>query len=148
MRVEGNAVRIAQGPGWVFGDVALLFNSPRTASVVAATDVVLWALDRVTFLRFVMKHAQGAHTLRFVRKVRVQPAAIVHVSACPSLVQALLRDWLSAGTLARRKPSEILVGGITFAFDCYSRMVSRLRAGHCCCAVLCAGAPAEGSLRQ
>lgn len=69
MRVEGNAVRIAQGPGWVFGDVALLFNSPRTASVVAATDVVLWALDRVTFLRFVMKHAQGAHTLRFVRKV-------------------------------------------------------------------------------
>lgn len=69
-RVEGNALRIPQGPGWVFGDVALLFNSPRTASVVAATDVVLWALDRVTFLRFVMKHAPGAHTLRFVRKVR------------------------------------------------------------------------------
>lgn len=68
--MEGNALRIPQGPGWVFGDVALLFNSPRTASVVAATDVVLWALDRVTFLRFVMKHAQGAHTLRFVRKVR------------------------------------------------------------------------------
>lgn len=67
--MEGNAVRITQGPGWVFGDVALLFNSPRTASVVAASDVVLWALDRVTFLRFVTKHAQGVHTLRFVRKV-------------------------------------------------------------------------------
>jgi CRP-like cAMP-binding protein len=70
MRVEGNAVRIPQHPGWVFGDVALLFNSPRTASVVAATDVVLWAMDRATFLRFVMRHAQGARTLRFVRKVR------------------------------------------------------------------------------
>jgi CRP-like cAMP-binding protein len=69
MRVEGNAVRITQEPGWVFGDVALLFNSPRTASVVAATDVVLWAMDRATFLRFVMRHAQGARTLRFVRKV-------------------------------------------------------------------------------
>jgi CRP-like cAMP-binding protein len=70
VRVEGNAVRIPQKPGWVFGDVALLFNSPRTASVVAATDVVLWAMDRITFLRFVMRHAQGARLLRFVRRVR------------------------------------------------------------------------------
>jgi hypothetical protein len=68
-RVSGNAVRISQGAGWVFGDVALLFNSPRTASVVAASDVVLWAMDRPTFLTLVMKHAQGARTLRFVRKV-------------------------------------------------------------------------------
>jgi cGMP-dependent protein kinase len=56
--VEGHAVRIPQSPGWVFGDVALLFNSPRTASVVASTDVVLYAMDRATFLAFVMKHAQ------------------------------------------------------------------------------------------
>lgn len=90
MRVEGNAVRIAQSPGWVFGDVALLFNSPRTASVVAATDVVLWALDRVTFLRFVMKHAQGAHTLRFVRKVRVQPAAVVHLELVVAQADSVL----------------------------------------------------------
>lgn len=69
VRVEGNAVRIPQKPGWVFGDVALLFNSPRTASVVAATDVVLWAMDRGTFLKFVMRYAQGARALRFVRKV-------------------------------------------------------------------------------
>eukprot|EP00879_Flechtneria_rotunda_P001387 GHRR01001538.1.p1 GENE.GHRR01001538.1~~GHRR01001538.1.p1 ORF type:complete len:1213 (+),score=453.23 GHRR01001538.1:393-3641(+) len=69
IRVEGNAVHIPQKPGWVFGDVALLFNSPRTASVMAATDVVLWAMDRATFLRFVMHYAQGARALRFVRKV-------------------------------------------------------------------------------
>lgn len=68
-RVEGNAVRILQKPGWVFGDVALLFNSPRTASIVAKSNVTLWALDRKTFLKFVMKHAQGARALRFVRKV-------------------------------------------------------------------------------
>ena len=68
-RVENNAVVISQGPGWVFGDVALLFNSPRTASVVAASDLVVWSMDRTTFLQFVMKHAQGARALRFVRKV-------------------------------------------------------------------------------
>ena len=27
--MEGHAIRILQQPGWLFGDVALLFNSPR-----------------------------------------------------------------------------------------------------------------------
>lgn len=68
-QVEGHTVRIPQKPGWVFGDVALLFQSPRTASVVAKTNLVVWAMDRKTFLKFVMKHAQGARALRFLRKL-------------------------------------------------------------------------------
>jgi CRP-like cAMP-binding protein len=162
--VEGHAVRITQRPGWLFGDVALLFNTPRTASVVAKSDIKVggaagagagaagcpgaarllasswgsgaaglveaaaaaagrkgvhlpaeglpqggglarapgcpeaagrpgrgpalcgasrlsarpalprrtaqvWTLDRRTFLKFVMKHAEGARMLRFARKV-------------------------------------------------------------------------------
>ncbi|KAG1669686.1 hypothetical protein FOA52_002070 [Chlamydomonas sp. UWO 241] len=65
----GRSVRIPQKPGWVFGDVALLFNSSRTASVIARTNVTVWALERATFLEFVMKHAQGARALRFLRKL-------------------------------------------------------------------------------
>jgi CRP-like cAMP-binding protein len=57
-QVEGHTVRIPQRPGWLFGDVALLFSGVRTASVVARTNITVWALDRRTFLRFVMKHAQ------------------------------------------------------------------------------------------
>jgi len=68
-KVEGHTVRIPQKPGWVFGDVALLFNSSRTASVQAKTNITVWALDRKTFLQFVMKHAQGARALRFLRKL-------------------------------------------------------------------------------
>lgn len=68
-KVEGNVIRIPQKPGWVFGDIALLFHSPRTASVVAKTNITVWALDRKTFLKFVMKHAQGARALRFLRKL-------------------------------------------------------------------------------
>lgn len=68
-KVEGHTVRIPQKPGWVFGDVALLFHSPRTASVVAKTNITVWALERKTFLQFVMKHAQGARALRFLRKL-------------------------------------------------------------------------------
>lgn len=67
--VEGHTVRIPQKPGWVFGDVALLFHSARTASVMAKTNITVWALDRKTFLQFVMKHAQGARALRFLRKL-------------------------------------------------------------------------------
>lgn len=68
-KVEGHTLRIQQKPGWVFGDVALLFQSPRTASVMAKTNITVWALDRKTFLQFVMKHAQGARALRFLRKL-------------------------------------------------------------------------------
>ena len=68
-QVVGHTVRIPQKPGWVFGDVALLFNSSRTASVVAKTNITVWALDRMLFLKFVMKHAQGARALRFLRKL-------------------------------------------------------------------------------
>ena len=38
-------MKIRKEPGWLFGDVALLFNSQRSASVVAASDISLWALN-------------------------------------------------------------------------------------------------------
>ena len=66
--VEGHTLRIPQGPGWVFGDVALLFNSPRTASVVASSDAVLYGMDRSTFLQFVMRHAQVGVRVFFGRR--------------------------------------------------------------------------------
>ena len=36
-------------PGEVFGELCLLYNTPRAASIVATSDCVLFSLDRQTF---------------------------------------------------------------------------------------------------
>lgn len=46
--VDGQNVGEA-GPGSSFGELALMYNAPRAATVRATSDAVLWALDRLTF---------------------------------------------------------------------------------------------------
>jgi cAMP-dependent protein kinase regulator len=52
----GNKVTTV-GPGGSFGELALMYNAPRAATVVSTESSMLWALDRVTFRRILMDSA-------------------------------------------------------------------------------------------
>uniref|UniRef100_F7GCF2 cAMP-dependent protein kinase type II-alpha regulatory subunit n=1 Tax=Ornithorhynchus anatinus TaxID=9258 RepID=F7GCF2_ORNAN len=39
-----------------FGELALMYNTPRAATIVAITEGALWGLDRVTFRRIILKN--------------------------------------------------------------------------------------------
>ena len=45
------------GPGGSFGELALMYNAPRAATVTSTEPSTLWALDRVTFRRILMDSA-------------------------------------------------------------------------------------------
>ncbi|KAK3719218.1 hypothetical protein LTR37_004437 [Vermiconidia calcicola] len=55
---QGMGSKVAtSGEGTSFGELALMYNAPRAATVVSTEPSVLWQLDRVTFRRILMDSA-------------------------------------------------------------------------------------------
>lgn len=78
--VEGKVNYVDQGlvigqcvPGESFGELALLYESPRAVSCVAASKCFLWKLDRTTFRHVISKHAKqkGGEVVEILRSVEI-----------------------------------------------------------------------------
>jgi Cyclic nucleotide-binding domain len=57
--------------GDCLGEISLLLDVPRTATVTAATDVLLYALEREPFLATVTGHSAASHAADVIVKERV-----------------------------------------------------------------------------
>jgi CRP-like cAMP-binding protein len=67
---DGRVVAVT-GPGGYFGEIALIRDVPRTATVRAKTDVELMALDRDDFIAAVTGHAASAEAADSVIAARL-----------------------------------------------------------------------------
>ena len=85
-----------QHPG--FGELSLMYDKPRAASVIAITDGKLWALDRVTFKAVVVRSMNTRKgIIRTLRKVKILEC--LNFQQMQRLADILVEETFDEGTL-------------------------------------------------
>mmetsp|Transcript_37602 Transcript_37602/g.80214 ORF Transcript_37602/g.80214 Transcript_37602/m.80214 type:complete len:678 (+) Transcript_37602:178-2211(+) len=57
-------VGVPYGPGGGFGELALIYNCPRAATIRTSEECVLWEITRTAFKGLQLQHNQKAHKLK------------------------------------------------------------------------------------
>ncbi|KAF4687618.1 hypothetical protein FOZ60_003636 [Perkinsus olseni] len=110
------------GPGSLFGELALLYNAPRAATVSCTTEVKLWGLDSDSF-RMMLRTADAASPKENEDFVEACPAfAILNRYEKSELASKLQRDLFDADEVICDEGDEaegafILEDGVAVALD-------------------------------
>lgn len=143
-----SALALTRTTGWVFGEVAMLFRSRRTATVTAATHCVLYWLKQ-SRLANVLRKSPGAKRLLFLRKVPLLKGLpdnrLVEAAACMQersfqAGEFLVRQPCTDGDLFVVRHGRVLVNvagapvvavGRGHVLGPRTLVVGRLRSGDC-----------------
>ncbi len=72
---DGEQTRVGStlGPGSCFGELALMYNTPRAASIKSSSDCVLWEIDRTCYRGILVyyKFLRNKQYIEFLRNVEI-----------------------------------------------------------------------------
>lgn len=84
-------------PGESFGELALLYNAPRAATITAKTDCELWSLERMTFnsiIKTAVKKKREKYD-EFLSKVEI--LKLMESSEKNKVADAFKEEWFENG---------------------------------------------------
>jgi CRP-like cAMP-binding protein len=70
--VQGNEPYVllrSKGAGESFGELAMMYDTTRNATVKSTTHALLWAVDRVTFKAILGEHLTGSSTAQVIKEL-------------------------------------------------------------------------------
>ena len=93
-------------PGDSFGEVALLHDTPRTATIITLQEVSLWGLDRETFRGILkdMSSQKYSDNLIFIENIKIFKSLTKKQKE--SLANAMISEYYSAGKRILREGDE------------------------------------------
>lgn len=99
---EQNKVGNTLGPGACFGELALMYNTPRAASIKTSSDAVLWEIDRQSYRGIItyFKFARNKQYMEFLRNVYINDqklGLIMNEAELEKMTISLERETFEAG---------------------------------------------------